>query len=322
MLRLFVLLVLSIFFNGCFGEKDIKSENSVLKYPNWFTTPPQDSERFIYSVGEGMNEREASLSALNRVASKISIEVESTYQSKTVFDGDEVSKNQSIDMKQSVKKIEFNNYSIVRSEKLGDKSILLLKVDRVETAQNLKRVLKNELNTLEATLRAKESSQIQKIGSYERVKKELLDIGKRASLIKTINSNLDDRDIFSRIKDSREKANNYLSQVEFRVLNGGEYGEIIKKIVGELGYKISNSSNSITIFLNLKKSTVSIMGNSVIKVSIQLETRENRKVVSKDNLMVGGKSRSGFNVAEEFAVVEFENRLRDEKIIQKLIGLD
>jgi len=319
MLRVIVLVIFLISLNGCFGIA--KPKKSVATYPNWFLNYPQDSSRFIYAVGEGVDEKEASLDALSRVASKISVEVESSYQShRVVANGREISKNQSVDMKQSVKKIEFNDYSIIKREKFQNRYILLLRVDRVKTAENLKRVLIDELNSLETSIDIQTSTQVEKIGIYEKARDSLSSIEKRASIIKTISPNVEDRDIFQRVRRDRERIADYLSRVEFRVKDGSKYGDVIKKIIGEQGYKISNSSNAITISINLKKNGVYVMGNYIMKVEIALKVKEGDKIVSTDNIMVAGKSRTGFNVAEEFAVKEFEMRLKESRAFQKLIG--
>ncbi len=313
---IFRLLIPLFLLFGCGGKKPVPKQ-----YPSWWHQPHQDTNRYIYGLGEGSNQEEAISRALNQIASKITTEIESTYQSRLVVENGEVSKSQSIDIRQSVKKMELDSYKIIQSSNIGGKTFLLLQLDRVITAKNFKRKLKREIELITSNIDNPTNSKIEKIGILVRAKKRLEKIFRESIFIKTLSPEVSDSDIVQTIQRYRKKISHSLSQVEFRVLYGGKYGEVVKKLISEYGFSISQKVGAITIFVNVKREEIMAMGNYILKVDISLETRENRKVVAKEQISIGGKSKIDFGTAENFAIKEFEERLRDEKIVEKLMGI-
>ena len=95
-----MVFIASVVFSGCLGG----SKQPVVKYPTWYTKLHQDSKIILYATAEAYSEKEAVTLALNSIASKISVSVESSYTSTTNSSRNSYSKNTQQNIKNRCKK--------------------------------------------------------------------------------------------------------------------------------------------------------------------------------------------------------------------------
>lgn len=309
-----------VVFSGCFS-KEPKPKELEIAYPNWFDNQPKDNSRFIYGIGESISKKDAIAQALNSISSRISVQVESTYKSKTVLKGSEYSRDISLDIKQSLKKIEFTNYKVLNNHRISRRNLVLVQVDRIQTAKSLKSKINRNLQNLKNTLFSKYNSRVAKLKSCISVKNKISSIDSEILILNSINPKSKNSSLFNKVTEINDISNKFISKINFNIIGGGEYGKILTKLIGEKGFSISKRRNSIKIEIKLKKEKLSVLGNFITKFKIEISVTDNNLIISKDIFTTGGKSISSYSQADEFAVREFELKSRKDNLLLKLIGI-
>jgi hypothetical protein len=126
--------------------------------PAWFLETKADNDASYYGYGSSETKEEAIKNALSDVASKIAVTIESSFSSTQSVSGENVEKEQRNEILSNVKKMNFNNYEVLKtaSDSDTDEVYVLVRVDRdqlLEEKQSELDVahskLSSELSTLE-----------------------------------------------------------------------------------------------------------------------------------------------------------------------------
>ena len=84
---LLFLFVLTL--TGCGSEPAAPAkQESMRQLPTWYLSPPKNSERYLYGVGEVKNLDEATRHALENMVSRFGIAIESQYRSNVQYKKD------------------------------------------------------------------------------------------------------------------------------------------------------------------------------------------------------------------------------------------
>ena len=115
-----ILVTFLLLLSGCSSKPDVAlNERSML--PQWFLTPPQNDEVYLYGIGSGKNSEEATQQALENFLSKLSITIESSFsmqqKSKKAL-WEYFSTTSRLDIKSSVAKMKVNNYEVIQMQKM------------------------------------------------------------------------------------------------------------------------------------------------------------------------------------------------------------
>mgnify|MGYP000438122081 CR=1 FL=1 len=127
-------LVVAFLFTSCAN----KEANIV--YPDWFHNTRDDSRHF-YAASVGRNKEESTIVALNEIASRVSVNTQSTFVSSTATTNEQgkvkkCDKNTNRQIRNQTKKIEFASYEILKAKKLqNDQYVILIRVDREANAR-------------------------------------------------------------------------------------------------------------------------------------------------------------------------------------------
>ena len=148
-------------------------EPVVKSYPAWFENRTKDSLTYYYASAEAINKNEAVANALNTIASKISISISSTYKSNTTASTNYYKKEIENNIKNTIKKIDFNNYAIVNEKKFNKSYLVLVKVNRVELAKELESKIENSLAVVSQKLHIKYKNSVLKLREYNTTSKTL-----------------------------------------------------------------------------------------------------------------------------------------------------
>ncbi len=311
---------------GCSFKKN-KVAESDLKYPAWFLSASADDHlKNIYSaVGESVSETDAIAQALNSIASRISIEVASTYKSQTTLINNIGNRELSLNIEQNVKKIEFNNYKIIKSEIFNNKNIVLVVVNRSELANNLTNKLNLKIDEVEKEINFNSSNRLDKLKKIIKAKQDLNYLKSQISIIKTVNNNFDVNNFYLKISDLEKEINLYINNISFYInMNDNiAYNEYIKKMLNQSGYAIfdrQTKNNSIFIKLSTEKTQSIVWGNLILKVVVLIEFIDNEQVIFSEKIIAGGKSSSNIKQAEEFAQRDFETKLNKNLNLKNIFG--
>ena len=319
MLRLSGLFIAIILIIGCAGEPS---------YPEWFTQIHSDTEQYAYGVREGSTKEEAISNALNEIASKIHVSVESTSTTTTnlkIDNGEEdYTKDSSQTVTNRVNKIEFSNYKVKKIKKLSDnKFIVWVAVDKPLNAKLLLSKIDTDIQKYYQLLNSEHKNPISTVKQYQTAinkirDKNLID----CSIVKDFSpsSGIDNR--VAKLLEVQKKMSKYQSNIIFSVKgNNKEYQDVLIKQIVSKGFRTTNGNSNITISISVKERKLTILGYKILKSKIQLIVKSNGTVIGQSRISVGAKSRTGYKQAREFTLRNFEKRLREKKIIENLLGI-
>jgi len=117
MSKLILLISSILLISACTSNKQLQKPK---KIPTWFMNPSVNNSNYIYGSSESFNLKEAKLQALADMSEKLIVQVNSSFSSSTSSNGNLYSKELKRDIKQSSKKIQFNNYEIEHVKNIND----------------------------------------------------------------------------------------------------------------------------------------------------------------------------------------------------------
>jgi len=304
---------------GCVGSPS---------YPDWFSKTPKDTAQYIYGAREGGTKEEAISNALNSIASKIRVSVESTSSVRTNIhtenEDEEYSKDSTQTVKNHVQKIEFSNYKVKKEEKISDeKYAVLVQVDKLLNAKLLLNKIDTDIKKYNQLLTTNHKNPIATVKTYNKSIKQI----KNRNLIDCAtvknfmpNSNSDEK--INQLLEIEKKMTQYQGNIVFAINgNNSAYQDVLTKQITEKGFRTSGGDSNIKISMNVTEKKLKILGNNILKSTIQLSVKSNETVIGQSRITVGAKSRTSYEQARDFTLKKFEARLRDKNIIENLLGI-
>jgi len=339
-LTLILFILNSLFYIGCLPPPKEPTEKTI---PQWHINPPNDNAMFLYGSGCGLSQEESQHKALNRIASKISITIESIFESDTqerVFNSEHF--NSSVTkqkIKSSVESMKFSNYRISRNILVNGQYYTLIELDREKFFYTkLKEVqfLDNEIN--KQWKRFQSISIIEKLQFSKDIRKNIDKAYLKFPILSAISENFNDRKY-------REQYEGYLYEIKYLSNNAIVYfnkskattfQNIVKKYVSQLGMKIvknreivkKNQLNNL-IIIDIKKSAEKKHYKSSnpkfktahfaqVKITLTCLNYAN-KVLSKNIISMLNISLESFQDAVN-KTKKFENKIKDHGILNILMG--
>jgi hypothetical protein len=320
MLRLSGIITAVLLIIGCAGTEP--------SYPKWYTKIHSDTEQYAYGVREGSTKEEAINNALNEIASKIHVSIESTSTTTTNLkinnDEEDYSKDSTQTVKNSVEKIEFSNYEVKKMKKLSDnKYIVWVSVDKHLNAKLLLSKIDTDIQRYYQLLNSEHKNPISTVKKYNSAINKIRDRNLvDCSIVKDFspNSGIDGR--VSKLLTAQKKMAKYQSNIVFSVKGDKkEYQDVLVKAISSRGFRTTDGSSNITISMSVKEKELKVLGNNILKSKIHLTVKSDGTVIGQTRISVGAKSRTGYKQAREFTLRNFEKRLKEKKIIENLLGI-
>jgi hypothetical protein len=297
-------------------------------YPDWFAKVPMDTAQYIYATRDGSTKEEAISNALNAIASKIRVSVESSSSVHTNIrienDDEDFSKDSTQIIKNNVEKIEFSNYKVKKEKKISnEKYVVLLQVDKLLNAKLLLSKIDTDIAKYNQLLATNHKNPIATVKTYNNAIKQI----KNRNLIdcSTIKNFMPDSNVDGKINqllDIEKKMTQYQGNIIFAINgNNAAYQNILTKQITQKGFRTSGGSSTINISMTVNETKLKVLGSNILKSIIQLTVKSNGTVIGQSRISVGAKSRTGYDQARDFVLQKFEVRLRDKNIIENLLGI-
>ncbi len=317
----FLALTISL-TTSCSGNKKAGSE-----LPSWYLSPKQNSAENLYGVAEGYTLEEATKSALVDAASRlmVSISSESTLlREENKTDANEESRQQ---IKQNIEKIDFTNFKVSRSEKMGQKIYVEAEIKRSPFISDQKEkvgFLERKITDLDKNLAA--SNPIQKRASLLK----MLDFSNQAILSTRIlngaGENINLKEKLARQANFENQLNSLNDKIEFffEINSPKEISQIIRNALNKEKIAIAktrnSSSNQIVIAIKSSSRNNKIYEAYMTKLQIDFENISNAKTISSSSVEVSGSSSIGEKESYAAAVKSFEEKVSQDGIL-KVIGI-
>jgi len=317
--NIFILFFILI-YSGCYSSK---AKNV---YPQWFNSVKQDSPIFYYNVDEGDSKQDAITRALNGIASRVSVSVQSTFKSSTTSSDGVYSHTVNQNIQNKVKKIEFSSYKILKSKVLpNNKVIVSISVNRVDNAQIMLDKVNMNIKQYKKVLNAS-SNLATKIKQYSSI---LHDIDSKMLPQCFISKSLystDDVDVaIKQLNDIKVQVQKFLNNITFKIVSNGNISGYKEVIVEKLSSKhmtlVQDQASDLIISIKVQETQLKSLGKYIIKSKIKLTVSANNDVVGEKELITGGSSQANYNQAREFAIQNFKKKLEQENILKTLIGI-
>ena len=312
-----------IFSSGCGKQKP-----TPLVYPKWYNMVKQDTTIFYYGTGEGRTKKDAVTNALNEVASKISVSIQSSFSSITTVDrgGDKANyiKHITNNVQNKVKKIEFSSYKVLNFKMLTpSKYVALVSVNRLENAQMMLDKIDTDIEKYNQILNSKRLNIATRLKEYMKISdtidKELLP---NCFIVKSLNDSGDTDGSINKLLNIKVKIDNFKNSLAFNIVgnNISGYKEIISEMLTQKRLTVSSRAD-IYIKLNIKEQNINSLGYYIKKSKVIISIVSNNKIVATKVIVAGGKSLASYTQAKEFALNNFKAKMEKNKVLKELLGI-
>jgi len=312
--KLIIFLFLGLLIFGC-------AKNRGISYPSWYLNSLPNDNAFFYATGNGDNTKEAVDKALNQVASKISVEISSTYQSEiqnSTSSG--YSKNSQQNINSRVSNIKFNNYQIVKQEAENKKVFLLLKVNKRKLAKNMRDNFISRMGKFDSQIANFRGSVFQKLKMLKKIAFKTDDLKNDFLIIDTIVAQNDKSNQLSRISDYANRYQNLKNQVTFFIKENetnGSYRKILSNIITKKGYNVVDlpTMNTIIIYLTVSEKKITALDKKILKSNINLKLTDKNSLNDNFSIQSAGSSVQNYQVAKEISIKNFGKKV--ERILSE-----
>jgi len=317
----FIAIVFAVLIVGC------ASKEPRVKYPSWYSASINDGV-YYYGVGEAKNKNSAKAIALNEIASFISTKISSNTNLQKLSSSStkrdayyEQSAAQSID--NEVKKIEFNDYEIVKTAILDNGNyIVQVRVNRAKTAKRIIDNINSQLSVYNKILSSNNNNILKKIKkintALNKIDNNLLPQYYSAQVLDNTHKNT-----LKQIQSIKNKMQAIKSSITFSItsikMDKGykDYENVVAKYITNKGYKITNKkhSNMPQVFVYYDEKNIKAGSKFIFNLRLVMSIKYNGNTLYKDTITLAANSRSGYDVSRSFVVKKLKNKLEQLNLL-------
>ena len=321
LIKLLVSTILLVLFTGCLPKKNVEVD-----YPTWYNQIQKDSLMYLYGVGESETKKGATAIALNEVASKITVEIESSYSINTQMSGTKYTKSIKRNIKNNIKKIEFTNYKIIKEKVLNNnRYVVLVQVDRLDLASALKIKIDNKIKKFRSIVSTKYSNFTHKLKELKKIQKSIESLKSDIFILNSLDEMMNIKPLLKSLEKIESKIESIKNKTTINVKsdNNDDYAKVLSSIITKEGFSIVSNNATLNITIKSKEQKINSMGNKIIKASLEIVVLDKNKkqILGKKRFITGGKSRSNFSQAHEFSVRNFNKKIIRDNILGDLLGI-
>jgi len=300
--------------------------NPPINRPDWSINPPPDTQDYWFDSGEGVSKDDAIAKALNRIASKICISIDSTLKVRQTEKNNRY--NQEIEdlIKVEVEDITFKGYDVLQTTISNNIFFVLIKVDK-------QKYIKDETNALSQIYQSMRDLYDQIINKhalevlkYKNDWNNTIELfNKKVSLLLGLNHSTP-ANILNTKRTYNKQIKAKLSSIEIFIQHDNHTQYIsdgIKELLTNVSIPIVNSksSNSIIMLIHGGVKQEKFDQEFIIKLSINIRLKTpSNKTISEKNFSQSGTSLIGFDSALQNASRAFCNQAKEEGLLT-LLGL-
>lgn len=277
----------------------------------------------MYGSGQATTLQEAKNRALNDMASRLSVQVNSKIEQSTYRysnqDGASTYNNstqQNIEV--LVKNIEFQNAKITESVMINQQFFVLMQVDRQELyKQQYKTFIRLYQHIDTQYKQSQTKSKLEQIHLLQSLSDELQKGLAQAQLLNAINGTFDDNHYLNYFNTINNQALTLKNSLKISISDNLEQTYFSSKVIESLNhssYKVVSKSEDVKIALNSNVNYSVAMGWHIAKVTTSLHVIAQGKVLSSHTIYSVGRSTSSQNSALISASREFAQKLQDRTI--------
>lgn len=319
--------------SGC-GSEPVKPLSTVEKpVPDWFLNPPQDTLKTLYGAGEGTTRKGAISAALVDLASKLSVEVSSTFETNlTVTESTYtyIDRSSQKNIQSEVRNIRINQYQTEQVARLAyGKYVAVVSVQRQQLFKDLLNQQQQQMQSLEVAEKAETNkSDLARYLFYKTSLESLDSFRHRLLVMQTLNTNFSPR-MFSEFLAAYEtQVSTLKSHLIFTFEADADSTKMIAPLQNALTkeqFKVQKSTRPGTFsgYFKLKSNTQKSQayGFYIVRLGLQIEVSDGVSTLGGQKLNLKGQSTQGYDQAIEFAAIKFQKQLETQGL-NKVVGLN
>jgi len=321
-IKLLLIFATIFLLSGCSSTKNEPN------YPQWYTKIHKDSPIYLHGLGESSSKKGAIAIALNEIASKITVSIESSYSSTTNVSGKNYNKSIQKTIKNSIKKIEFTNYKVLKEVVLSNNTYaVLVQVDRLDLAHSLEIKIADEIKSANTKLNSKFNNFTLKLKTMAKIQNSIPSIKSNIFILGTLDEMMDIKKYLSSINQINKKINKIKNMTTMSITNTttsqNDYTKVLSSIITQKGFSVVKDNPDLHITVDTKEQEISSMGNKIIKANVEITifNKSKTKVIGTKKFVTGGKSRANFSQAHEFSTRNFKDKILKENILSDILGI-
>jgi hypothetical protein len=312
------------FLLSCSGAAPKKGADT----PSWYTNPKQNNAENLYGVAEGSTLEEATRYALADAAARLMVSISSESNLLREENQNSVNEEMRQNVRQNVEKINFMNFKVSNSKKIGESFFVEVEIERAPFLSDQR----DQVASLERQIKDLDQNSLGKNSIQRRNSLiKILDLGKELELKSRIlagagdNINLNEK--LSRLDNFRSQLTKISDKLEFyfEINSPSEIAKIIRSALNKEKLKIApnrNPSDSGQIVIRIKSDSRSkkIYEAFMTKLEVDFENLAEGKVVASNSVEVSGSSTISERESYLAALKSLEEKISQDGIL-KIIGI-
>lgn len=294
-------MLLPFLFVACSQNEPSLSSNKANAIPSWYLNPIPNSAQYLYGIGEGRTLQEAKNNALNDMASRLSVTINSSvsqYKQSVSYNNSlgSYQKNITENINVEVKAINFTNASIEQSHLATNSTFVLMKVSKQELFQSYKTLFDLSEHTINsAVLANKTKPLLEQIATLQSLNETIEKARSQAIILNAINNTFDSNKYlmqYNTLQNNtialKDKVRIKLSTNESQKLFANEFIDVLN----QEGYKIASAQPNTEIQLISTLNNSMSLGWYIIKATTTISVISNGRIVSNHTISSVGRSSS------------------------------
>ena len=323
-----------LFSTGCAKSAKPTVDFHEKKIPSWFLNPPQSTQEVLYSTGEGEDQKEAVVHALDAMVQTLSVSLESQFQSNSsthnVNGFESYSKETHNNVMTHVKEIRITNYKVIKYEKLAfNKYVVLIQATKKAIFQSLKDEVNKKISLINAQKKSfAKTSVLERLQFYKRSIKESKDLIYKSIILKALMPNFKDNYIVEFVSNLKNNYTILKEKISFSLKgdrNSKNLLPVLKDAITSHGFKVNKVSNKYHLKMFVKSRVIysRTYGFYIARSSITIDVKDfKNQTISTKQLNLIGQSTFSKNGAKEDLAFKLKTYIQTNKVQSIIKYLD
>lgn len=296
--------------------------------PDWYVSPKENNFEKLYGVAEGYTLEESTKYALADAASRLMVNISSS--SNLIREENSNSTNEEMrqQVRQNVEKINFTNFRVSKSAKIGPKFYAEVTVERkpfLDEQQQQLSFLERQVADLEKNLAGKNA--IQKRNNLIKILDFEKEIELKSYILKGAGVDLDVGKKLEKVADFRNQLNALSDNIEFYFTpySDAKVAKILRNYLNKEKLKIvegpdKSGHDQIAIQARVKAKNNKIYSSFMVRLEVDIANMAGGKTIASNSIEVSGSSAINMEEAADAALVAFGEEVEKQGVL-KVIGI-
>ncbi|MBD3611385.1 MAG: LPP20 family lipoprotein [Hydrogenovibrio crunogenus] len=323
---------LVLFLSGCSTQSTQPLSTAEKPMPEWFLNLPMDaSGQVLYGAGEGGSRKAAVQAALVDIASQLSIQVASDFETRlnvkesTYTLVDRTTQKQ---IRSQVSEITIQDYQVLDVEQLAyDKYVALVNVSKKKLFNDLKAQVQQQVSLLTAAEQNQsDSSVLMQYLFYKSSLQSLKPFEQTLKVLKTLNPTVSMQSYHQFLTHYQQRTNQLKSQIQWKIEadhSSQKWAGLIQHALSQQGFQVAPSADSNStsvIHLTTRLNSSNAYGFHIARVVLNVDILSEGVSIGGNQIHLKGQAVNSLDQALNNAATKLQKQLEQQGLNQ-VIGL-